>query len=92
VIVWFFLIFFFFLCFFLFLFFYISSLPLFFCRARLAMADNNPDSQEARLRSVRRRLNFGEANDGSLPTKSELDLKFAEERSKYMTEVRGPFP
>ncbi|XP_011493911.1 PREDICTED: uncharacterized protein LOC105359121 isoform X2 [Ceratosolen solmsi marchali] len=58
-------------------------------RARLAMADNNPDSQEARLKSVRRRLNFGEVNDGNLPTKNELELKFAEERAKYTAEKQA---
>lgn len=52
------------------------------------MADKNPDSQEAKLKSVRRRLNFGDdANDDSLPSKDELERKFAEERARHQEEV-----
>ena len=51
------------------------------------MADKNPDSQEAKLKSVRRRLNFGDENDDKSPTRDELERKFAEERARHLEEV-----
>ncbi|XP_014216401.1 cyclin-dependent kinase inhibitor 1-like isoform X2 [Copidosoma floridanum] len=57
--------------------------------ARLAMAETNPDSQEAKLKSVRKRLNFGDTNDDNLPTKEELERKFEEERRKELEEKKA---
>ncbi|XP_003428022.1 cyclin-dependent kinase inhibitor 1B isoform X1 [Nasonia vitripennis] len=59
--------------------------------ARLAMADRNPDSQEARIKGKHcRRLNFGDdANDDSLPSKEEIERKFAEEMDKHQKEKQA---